>query len=281
MKYASFDGPNGSSYGVVQGDHLVEASKSFRLQYPTLKDVLANNALDSIETDPSAIALKDVHLLPPVPNAGKVICVGINYEKKYPVEGAPPPLPDHIILFAKQEGTLIGHEDMLEYPAGEAADTFDYEGEIAIIIGKPGRHISRHSAMDHVAGYTIVNDGSVRAWQKHSLHAGKNFNRCGGCGPWMVTPDEMPKPDRMELTTRLNGNTVQHTTASKMIFPIDEVISYISQFQQLNPGDIIATGSPEGAGGSFDPPRFLKAGDRLEMEVTGIGVLANTVGSRD
>lgn len=279
MKIASFEQPEGNSYGLVEGDCLLEASDAFRARFPTLKDALAGNALGSIETDGAEpISLKDARLLPPVPNTGKVICVGINYEKKYPVDGAPPPLPDHIILFGKQNGTLVGHRDLLEMPRGTAADTFDYEGEIAIIIGKPGRYIPRQSAMEHVAGYTIMNDGSVRGWQKHSLHAGKNFNRCGGCGPWMVTPDEMPPPDQMELLTRLNGATVQHTTAAKMIFPIDEVISYISQFQQLNPGDTIATGSPEGAGGSFDPPRFLKPGDRLEMQVAGIGVLENTVG---
>ncbi len=278
MKIASFRSANRCSYGVVTRDGIVEASADFRKSYPGVRQALAAGRLQEIETSGAALALQQVQLLPPVPDAGKVICVGINYEKKYPVEGQAPPLPEHIILFAKQEGTLVGHGELLELPAGEAADTFDYEGEIAVIIGRTGRHIRREDAMQHVAGYTIMNDGSVRGWQKHSLHAGKNFANCGGCGPWMVTPDEMPPPQDMQLMTRLNGKTVQHTTAAKMIFSIAEVIAYISQFQQLNPGDMIATGSPEGAGGSFDPPRFLEPGDKLEMEVTGIGVLINQVG---
>lgn len=181
-------------------------------------------------------------------------------------------------MFAKVPGTLVGHGQALEVPLGEAAETFDYEGEIAVVIGKPARHITQAEAWDHVAGYTIVNDGSVRAWQQHSVHAGKNFANSGACGPWMVTADAIADPDALELTARLNGSVVQNTTADRMFFAIPEVIAYLSHTLTLLPGDIISTGSPEGAGMSQDPPRYLRAGDRLEIEVSGIGCLANRVG---
>jgi 2-keto-4-pentenoate hydratase/2-oxohepta-3-ene-1,7-dioic acid hydratase in catechol pathway len=207
-----------------------------------------------------------------------VICVGINYPKRHPVEGVLPP-PEHITIFGKMEGTLVGHGEALEVPRGEAAATFDYEGEIVIVIGRGGRHIRRADALAHVAGYTIMDDGSVRGWQKQSLHAGKNFTRSGACGPWMTTADEIPDPSAMTLTTRLNGETVQHTPASAMIFPIPQVIEYVSHITELSPGDLISTGSPEGSGGSRQPQRFLVAGDRLEIEVSGIGTLANRIGA--
>jgi 2-keto-4-pentenoate hydratase/2-oxohepta-3-ene-1,7-dioic acid hydratase in catechol pathway len=202
MKIASFTSDAEAGYGIVSGDQIKPVTLAFREKFPTLKHVLAASALNTIVTDEAAIAISDVQLLPPVPDPGKVICVGINYVKKYPVEGQAPPLPEHIMLFGKQDGTLVGHKEPLELPSGDAANTFGYEGEIAVIIGKSGRYIPRDQALDHIAGYTIMNDGSVREWQKHSLHAGKNFARCGGCGPWMVAPDAMPSFDRMELTTR-------------------------------------------------------------------------------
>jgi len=282
VKIASFHDTGALSYGVVARDGVISASTGFRRRYPTLKQVLEGGALGMLREDttgrPPDRSLDDLRFAPPLHNAGKVICVGINYPKRYPLDNPAPP-PDNIILFAKLEGTLVGHGAELEPPPGPAAESFDYEGEIVLVIGKPGRHIQRANAFEHVAGYTIMDDGSVRAWQKHSVHAGKNFANSGACGPWMVTADEIENPAAMALTTRLNGEQVQHTTAAEMIFPIPELIAYISHTIDLKPGDLIATGSPEGAGGSRRPPRFLRPGDRLEIEVSGIGVLKNTVGS--
>lgn len=282
MKIASFHDQGGLGYGVVARGGVISASAAFQRRYPTLKHVLAGCALDMLQEDtkgrPPDRSLDELRLAPPLHNAGKIICVGINYPKRYPLDNPAPP-PDNIILFAKQEGTLVGHGEELELPAGPAAETFDYEGEIVVVIGKPGRHIKRARAFEHVAGYTIMDDGSVRGWQKHSVHAGKNFANSGACGPWVVTADEIENPDAMTLTTRLNGEQVQHTTAAEMVFPIPELIEYISHTIDLKPGDLIATGSPEGAGGSRRPPRFLRPGDRLEIEVSGIGVLRNAVGS--
>jgi len=188
-----------------------------------------------------------------------------------------PPDPDHIILFAKHQDAVVGQGQALELPQGDAAQTFDYEGEITLVIGKAGRHITRETAMSHVAGYTILNDGSVRGWQKHSLHAGKNFAKSGGCGPWIVTADTIDKVSAMTVSTHVNGELRQHTDVSQMIFGLDALIAYISHFTPLNPGDLIATGTPEGAGGSFSPTRFLRDGDLVEITVSGVGTLSNRV----
>ena len=281
MKIVSFRQDNIERYGVVINKVIITASNSFLNSYPTLRDVLHAEALDQLAEDTqgrdSDYLLDDVQLLPPITNPERVFCVGINYPKRYPLDNPAPP-PEHIILFAKLPGTLVGHGENLELPKGDAADTFDYEGEIGVVIGKAGRHISEEDALAYVAGFTIIDDGSVRGWQKHSIHAGKNFASSGSCGPWMVTADEIADLPSMRLSTRLNGETVQDTTVAEMVFSIPEVIAYISNTIDLRPGDLIATGSPEGAGGSRQPPRFLRTGDKLEIEVSGVGVLRNPVG---
>ena len=280
MKIASFIQDNNEAYGVVIEDGIITASDDFQRRFPTLRDVLDADAIDQLAEDTQARQsdhqLDEVQLLPPITNPERVFCVGINYPKKYPLDNPAPP-PEHIILFAKLPGALVGHGENLEIPKGDAADTFDYEGEIGVVIGKAGRHISKEDALGYVAGFTIIDDGSVRGWQKHSIHAGKNFANSGSCGPWMVTADEITDLPSMRLSTRLNGETVQDTTVAEMVFSIPEVIAYISHTIDLRPGDMIATGSPEGAGGSRLPPRFLRAGDELEIEVSGVGILRNLV----
>ncbi len=287
MKIASFRDKDSIHYGVVDGSKISIPTEAFRQQHSTLRDVIAADALSQLEADCAqsgkTISFSEVQLLPPITNPGRMICVGVNYPKRYPVadENGDFPFmdaPENIILFAKLDGTLVGHEEPLELPLGPAADTFDYEGEITLIIGKGGRHIAAADAFDHVAGYTIMNDGSVRGWQKHSVHAGKNFANSGGCGPWMVTADEIDDPFGMTLKTWLNGELVQDTTAAEMVFSIPELIAYISHTIDLRPGDLIATGSPEGSGGSRKPQRFLRSGDVLEIAVSDVGVLKNRVG---
>ena len=286
MKIARFSCQSHTGYGVVvNDDHLVEPSAGFLSRYPDIRSVLAADATQALAQDvagrPAGFKLEALRLLPPLATENKIVCVGINYRKKYPLEGMPPPDPEHIIVFAKEHDAIVGHGEGLELPLGKAAESFDYEGEITLGIGKGGLHIARETALSHVAGITIFNDGSVRGWQKHSVHAGKNFARSGSCGPWIVTIDDidMDHLGQLALSTRVNGELRQQTEVSQMIFAPDELIAYISHFTPLHPGDLIATGSPEGAGGSFSPTRFLKAGDQVEITVGGVGTLSNRVDS--
>jgi len=280
MKIASFNYNDELTYGVLKDGKLAKVSTTFQTSYPNLRDVLEADALDKlaqdVEQSTNLLNLDDVSFLPPIYNAQRIFCAGMNYHKRYPVEGAPPP-PGNVVLFSRVPGTLVGHEIPLEIPLGEAANTFDYEGEIVVVIGKAGRHIEAEDAHTYIAGYTIMNEGSVRAWQKHSVHAGKNFANSGSCGPYLVTADEIQDPEKLILKTRLNGTEMQHTTADQMIFSIGEIIAYLSHTIDLRVGDLIATGSPEGTGGSQSPPRFLRSGDVVEVEVSGLGVLRNQV----
>ena len=183
----------------------------------------------------------------------KIVCVGMNYRKPYPVENA------------------------LERPTGEAARSFDYEGEIAVVIGRIARRVTTDQAMSHVLGYSAFNDGSVRDWQKHSVYAGKNFARSGAWGPWITTADELPPPQDLELTVTLNDEVVQHAFGREMIFSVAEQLAYASNLFTLYPGDVIATGSPDGTGGSRSPKRFLIPGDKVKISVGANCTLINSV----
>ena len=202
----------------------------------------------------------------------------MNYRKPYPVDGIAPPDPGNIVIFGRHSDTLVGDGIDLECPKGEAADTFDFEGEIIAVIGKSGRFISPADALQHVVGYSIMNEGSVRGWMKHSVHAGKNFHASGSWGPWITTVDEIDDFSSLKLETHVNGKLMQSALAAEMIFSLSELIAYISNLTPLNPGDIIATGSPDGTGGSQNPSVFLKAGDCVEVSVDRIGTLKNHVG---
>ena len=263
------------------GDRFYPVQEALKTRYATLKDLISDGSLTQLAAQQTrqedGIDLAKVSYLPPIPEPGKIICVGLNYRKPYPVDGVAPPDPSQIILFGKERDTLLGHQQKLETPTGAAAHSFDYEGEIAVIIGTAGRHIAQDDAMAHVMGYSIFNDGSVRDWQKHSIYAGKNFAGSGSWGPWITTADEIKDPATMSLTTHLNGQQMQSTTADQMIYSIAAQISYASHLYDLHPGDIIATGSPDGTGGSRTPKRYLQEGDRLQIAVSGIGLLQNDV----
>jgi 2-keto-4-pentenoate hydratase/2-oxohepta-3-ene-1,7-dioic acid hydratase in catechol pathway len=280
MKIARFRYQDRSAYGVVLQDAFVaEPSADFVARYPDIAAVFTADANAALAQDvagrTSGLPLGEVQLLPPLSAHNKIICVGINYRKKYPVQGVAPPDPDHIILFAKHHDAVVGQGQALELPQGDAAQTFDYEGEITLVIGKAGRHIAREAAMSHVAGYTILNDGSVRGWQKHSLHAGKNFANSGGCGPWIVTTDTIDKVSAMTVSTYVNGELRQDGPTENMIFDIPTLIETISRGITLYPGDIIATGTPAGVGMGLKPPQYLKAGDVVRVEIDGIGHIEN------
>lgn len=275
MRIVEFAGPNGAlQVGVVVEDTVrsVAAGTLHQLmQEPDWHAQLASSAGDGVP-------LGDVAFSPLLANTGRVFAAGLNYNKIYPA-GKQPPTPKFPPWFGKHPGTLVAHNESVVAPS--VSETFDYEAELAAVIGTGGRHISVDEALEHVAGWTCLNDGSVRAWQRHSVSAGKNFERSGSIGPWMVTADEIDDPQNLRLLARVDGEVRQDASTSEMIFTVAEIISYLSQSIELRPGDVIATGSPEGTGGSFDPPKFLEAGQHLEIEIEGIGVLANPVISEE
>ena len=281
MKLVSFLNNGQESFGVLGDSGLHPVLETFKKDCLDLKSVLGSQKIKDLKTfcQEKPIPLSQVTLLPPIPNPGKIICAGMNYRKPYPVDGIAPPDPGNIVIFSRHSDTLVGDGTKLEYPRGEAADTFDFEGEIVAVIGKSGRFISSEDALQHVVGYSIMNEGSVRGWMKHSVHAGKNFHASGSWGPWITTVDEIDDFSSLKLETHVNGKLMQAASAAEMIFSLSELIAYISNLTPLNPGDIIATGSPDGTGGSRNPSVFLKPGDCVEVSVDRIGTLKNHVGN--
>lgn len=275
MRLISYADSQGPTFGVVVDGGIVEAGR--HTGFATLREVLTAGALDEIRAAtqgvPPDVQEADVRILPIIPNPAKILCAGRNYKDHVEEMGAK--LPDNPTWFIKGHHTLVAHGDPIVKP--RVSDCFDFEGEFTAIIGKPGRHIPESAALDHVAGYTCFLDGSIRDYQKHSTMAGKNFDRTGPAGPYMVTTDELPDPTKLMLTTRLNGEVVQHCGTDMLIFSLPRLISYISDVLPLEPGDLIATGSPSGAGAGRTPPLWMKIGDVVEVELSGVGVLRNPV----
>lgn len=273
MKLVSYSRGTSSGWGVLRDDGIVDMTKS----YASVRAALADGGLDAVAAGAKGrsadFAIDDVHLLPPVPDPDKIICIGLNYGKHLAESGAP--MPDYPVLFGRFTDTLVAHGDPMVVPA--VSTELDYECELAFVIGKAGRHIAKENAMDHVAGYACFNDGSVRDYQVHSLDAGKNFHATAGFGPWLVTADDIPDPHSLGLRTLLNGDELQNGNTSDLIFDIPTIINYISGFTPLSPGDVISTGTPEGVGFVRKPPIFLRPGDVVEIEVEGIGTLSNPV----
>jgi 2-keto-4-pentenoate hydratase/2-oxohepta-3-ene-1,7-dioic acid hydratase in catechol pathway len=272
---------NQTKYGVFVGSIFHSANATISEKFPTLQSLIAANSkglelIDNFFNGPQ-FNISDIKYLPPIPNSNKLICVGLNYDKIYPVEGENPPKPQNIMLFGKEQSSIVAHNQDLGVPSGKAALSFDYEGEISVIIGKKGQNITPSDAHEHIFGYSVFNDGSVREWQKHSIYAGKNFEKSSSWGPYIITKNEIKDHKKLRLTTFLNSKLVQDTTADKMIFSIEEQIAYASTLFTLLPGDLIATGSPDGTGGSQVPKRHLVSGDTLEVTVSGVATLVNNV----
>ena len=280
MKLASFVVNGGENFGIVTNEGILPVKEGLKALLPDLKTLFEEQKVEDFETfcENNPIPLSKVSLLPPIPNPGKIICAGMNYRKPYPVDGVAPPDPGNVVIFARHTETLVGHGADLELPSGKASETYDFEGEIVAVIGKSGRFISKDDALKHVIGYSIMNEGSVRGWMKHSVHAGKNFHASGSWGPWITTVDEIDDFSSLRLETHINGKLMQSALAGEMIFSLSELIAYISNLLPLNPGDIIATGSPDGTGGSRNPTAFLNSGDCVEVSVDRIGTLKNHVG---
>jgi 2-keto-4-pentenoate hydratase/2-oxohepta-3-ene-1,7-dioic acid hydratase in catechol pathway len=277
MKLASFTASGRQSYGVVVGDRLIDVGRKLGAKFPTLRGAIAGNALREIADlakDGADLDLSQVTLLPPIPDAEKIVCAGRNYRGH--VAEAAGKLPEHPSLFLRLNNSIVGHNTALV--RSKLSSEFDFEGELALVIGKGGRHIAQKDALAHIAGYSCFNEGCFRDIQfKHSLTAGKNFASSGSFGPWLITADEIPDPTQLMLHTRLNGAEVQHTKTDDLIFDIPFLISYISGFTPLVAGDVIVTGTPEGVGFARKPPLWMKAGDVVEVEISGIGVLRNSI----
>lgn len=271
MRYVSFTSPDGrASFGRIDGQTIFDLGGV----YAGLKAAIAAGALASL-VDGEAFALEAVRLLPVIPDPDKILCVGLNYATHVAETGREQKA--HPAIFTRYADSLIAQGEAMVRPP--ESERFDYEGELAIIIGKKGRRIAPENAWDHIAGYAPFNDGSIRDWQRHNIQftPGKTWPGTGGFGPAMVTPDEIADLGAQRVQTRLNGELVQDQPISDMIWDIPAIIAYCSTFTDLNPGDVIATGTPGGVGDKRQPPLYMKAGDVVEVSVGVIGTLTNPV----
>ena len=281
MKLASFRANGRESFGLVVGDGIVDLQN--RLGVPTLKALIATGRLDEARAFSDRAAdyrLQDIKFLPVIADPAHVWCLAINYQdhiEEIQAVGIQRDAPKYPAVFMRYADTLVGHGEPLLKP--RASQDFDYEAELAVVIGKAGGHIPESEAMDYVAGYSAFNDASVRDWQFHTrqIAPGKNFRGSGSFGPWLVTPDEMPDPNNLQIAARLNGETLQNGSTRHMIHKIPAFIAYVSTLLDLQPGDVLATCTPSGVGFSRKPPIFMKDGDVCDVEVEGVGVLSNPV----
>ena len=282
MRLLSFHAGGKERFGALVDGGVTDLRSRLSGRYRSLDEFLTDDALAAAQTvleraSPD-FALDDIAFRPPIRCPEKIICIGVNYVNRndeYRDGSEPQQYPS---IFLRTAGSLVGHREPIFRPP--ESEQLDYEGELAVIVGRGGRRIPRERALEHVAGVTCMNEGSVRDWMRHAkfnVTQGKNFARSGAIGPWMVTLDEFGALDDVRLQTRVNGELRQNDTTANMIFDVPFLISYVSTFAELRAGDIIATGTPTGAGVRFDPPRWLRPGDVVEVEITGIGTLRNEV----
>jgi len=280
MKLVSYKADGRQSYGVVTGEGVVDLPRRLK-PYGDLRSLLADDALGRVAAAVAGaapdVALDRIAYLPPVPYPEKIICVGVNYADRN-TEYKDLDVPKYPNIFLRTPGSLVGHRAPIVRPPESMQ--LDYEGEAAIIIGKGGRRIPQDHATAHIAGLTCLNEGTLRDWTRHgtfNVTQGKNFDRSGAIGPWLVTADEFGSFADVRVTTRVNGEVRQNDTTAHLVFSFAALIAYISMWTELVPGDVIATGTPIGAGVRFKPPRYLVPGDLVEVEVSGVGTLANPV----
>jgi 2-keto-4-pentenoate hydratase/2-oxohepta-3-ene-1,7-dioic acid hydratase in catechol pathway len=277
MKLASFKTSKGAGYGAVTDKGIVDLGSRLP-RFSDLRSLIGNDGLQEasklLAQEPD-FKLSEITWLPVIPNPDKIVCVGLNYEEHRAETGRDK--TEQPALFLRVAESQVGHEQPIVRP--RESTHLDFEAEIALIIGRPGRRIAQKDAWRHIAGYSCYNDGSVREWQRHTVQwtAGKNFARTGAFGPWMVTADEIPPGTELSLSCRLNGERMQHATTAQMIFKIPKLIEYISAFTTLLPGDVVVTGTPGGVGARRTPPVWMKPGDRVEVEIDRVGVLANSI----
>ena len=281
-RIATFAVNGATRYGAVTDRGIVDISARWAKDFPSLREVIAAGALTKLGEDaarhPADHALDAITWLPPIPAPEKIICIGVNYPDRNAEYKDGSDAPSYPSMFLRTPRSFVGHDTPLVRP--KASALLDYEGELALVIGKAGRHITQAAALDHVAALTLCNEGTLRDWVRHAkfnVTQGKNFDSSGSLGPWLVPFIDESQIADVRLTTRVNGETRQDDRTSRLIFPFRYLINYISTFTTLVPGDVIVTGTPTGAGARFDPPRYLKPGDTIEIEAEGIGLLRNGV----
>jgi 2-keto-4-pentenoate hydratase/2-oxohepta-3-ene-1,7-dioic acid hydratase in catechol pathway len=284
MRFVSFEYQGKASYGLWKDEnHWVQVPDAWADQYPDLKSVIAAGQLDALaaatmQTGETVLA-SEARLLPVIANPGKVFCVGLNY--KTHVAEMKRADSEYPAIFTRFADSLSAHGAPLPKPA--ATQRFDFEGELAVIMGKGGRHIAQADAWNHIAGYACFNDGTARDWQRHTHQwtPGKNFPATGPLGPFMATRDAIPDVNQLTLESRLNGQVMQRASVADLIFTLPVIIEYLSGFTHLSPGDVIATGTPGGVGDKREPAVYMRAGDVIEVEITGLGTLRNVVTDAD
>ncbi|WP_348766683.1 fumarylacetoacetate hydrolase family protein [uncultured Salinisphaera sp.] len=281
-RLSSFVHQNRRSYGAVVEGGIVDLGAIHGAQWATLDDAIAAGALGQLAESAAGrspdFGLDDVAFDIPVTNPGKIICVGVNYPDRNAEYKDGQELPPYPSIFIRFPESFVGHGQAVVRPP--ESEKLDYEGELVLVIGREGRRIPEDAALDHVAAVTLCNEGTIRDWVRHAkfnVTQGKNFDRTGAIGPWLVPFEDGSQIADIELTTRVNGEVRQNDRTSRMMFGFKYLISYISTFTTLKPGDVIVTGTPTGAGARLDPPVWLKPGDVVEVEAEGVGVLSNHV----
>lgn len=275
MKLASFKFDGIESFGIVEGDDVVDIGSQLKEFEDLDAFIAAGMPVGVSKSSARRIPYTNVEWLPVIRNPRKIFCIGLNYrdhvaESTFTEQEKPS-------IFNRFPSSHVGHLQPMVRPF--VSDRFDFEGELAVIIGKPGRHIDQSRWTEHIAGYSIYNDGSIRDWQHRTTQwmVGKNFDKSGSFGPWMTTADEVPDPNKLHMTTRLNGTVMQETGIDLMIFKIDYLIWYISTFCELSVGDVIVTGTCAGVGHSRKPQVWMAPGDTIEVEISKIGILKNAI----
>jgi 2-keto-4-pentenoate hydratase/2-oxohepta-3-ene-1,7-dioic acid hydratase in catechol pathway len=277
MKLASYLAGDQSCFGAVTDDGIIDLTN--RGVGRSLKHALRAGSLEQIAEMTAGLAPdwspEEVRFEPCIPNPGKVFCIGINYKKHVLEMGRD--LPDNPWVFTRTPDSLVGHGENMLRPS--VSEQFDFEGELAVVIGKSAHRVRAQDALDHVAGYCCLNDGSIRDYQRHSSQftAGKNFYHSGSMGPWLVTTDEIDDPGALHVESRLNGEVMQSSPTNDLIFDVPTLIEYCSTFARLEPGDVIATGTPGGVGAARKPPVWMMDGDIIEVEIAKIGILSNPI----
>ena len=285
MKFATYTAGGNQFFGAVADGGMIALNPVFP-QWRGMRDAITAGGLPDMMRAAATHSVShpdgSYHFEIPVPDPEKIICVGVNFPARNAEYKDGSDAPENMSLFPRFPRSFTGHNQPLIRP--RASDKLDYEGEIAVIIGNGGRHISQDDAYDHIAALTLVNEGTLRDWVRHAkfnVTQGKNFDSSGAMGPWLVPFTDAAQLDDVRITTHVNGDRRQDDRTSRMLFPIRRQIEYISTFTTLVPGDIIVTGTPTGAGARLDPPQFLKPGDRIEISADGIGTLINTVADED